>query len=117
MKERYPSFIDALRDLDDCLSMVFLFATFPQTKDLHTRAIHLCRRLSGESDVVGYSLNMSVSGFAYDMNVTKNTPANQHPYKIIFYPIAGIYVLNALNEFLSFGFGLKYRATLSSFVY
>ena len=31
---RYPSFVDALRDLDDCLCMIFLFANFPQHRDI-----------------------------------------------------------------------------------
>ena len=44
---RYPSFIDAIRDLDDCLSMCFLFATFPKTKRTHKEFINLCRRLTG----------------------------------------------------------------------
>ena len=48
---RYPSFIDAIRDLDDCLSMSFLFATFPKTKVTHEIFISLCRRLTGMFDL------------------------------------------------------------------
>ncbi|WAR01398.1 PESC-like protein [Mya arenaria] len=36
------------RDMDDCLSMVFLFSVFPKTKETDTRFIQLCRRLSVE---------------------------------------------------------------------
>lgn len=34
VKERYPSFVEALRDLDDALTMVFLFASLPQVSSL-----------------------------------------------------------------------------------
>ncbi|ELW66540.1 Pescadillo like protein [Tupaia chinensis] len=44
----YPTFIDALRDLDDALSMCFLFSTFPRTGKCHVHTIQLCRRLSVE---------------------------------------------------------------------
>lgn len=29
IKERYPSFVDCLRDLDDALCLIFLYAKFP----------------------------------------------------------------------------------------
>lgn len=45
---RYPTFIDALRDLDDALSMCFLFSTFPRTGKCHVQTIQLCRRLAVE---------------------------------------------------------------------
>lgn len=45
---RYPTFIDALRDLDDALSMCFLFSTFPRTGKCHVQTIQLCRRLTVE---------------------------------------------------------------------
>ncbi|XP_020700242.1 pescadillo homolog [Dendrobium catenatum] len=48
--ERYPTFVDALRDLDDCLTMVHLFATLPAMESEHIQVdrIHNCRRLSHE---------------------------------------------------------------------
>ncbi|XP_054466838.1 pescadillo [Anoplopoma fimbria] len=48
VKERYPSFIDALRDIDDSLCMCFLFSTFARTGKCHVQTIQLCRRLTVE---------------------------------------------------------------------
>ncbi|XP_056139734.1 pescadillo [Lampris incognitus] len=48
IKERYPTFIDALRDMDDALSMCFLFSTFARTGKCHVQTIQLCRRLTVE---------------------------------------------------------------------
>merc|ERR1712157_34173 len=46
--ERYPNFIDAIRDLDDALTLIFLFATFPQSRKTHSDMIRLCKRLKYE---------------------------------------------------------------------
>lgn len=48
VKERYPSFIDAIRDLDDCLTLCFLFSTFPSLPHIPRTQSDLCRRLSME---------------------------------------------------------------------
>ncbi|MCO5611119.1 hypothetical protein L7F22_065369 [Adiantum nelumboides] len=50
VKERYPSFIDALRDLDDPLTMLHLFATFPAEAayKIPSATVNNCRRLSLE---------------------------------------------------------------------
>ncbi|GAB1607916.1 pescadillo homolog isoform X2 [Argonauta hians] len=48
VKERYPSFADALGDLDDCLSLLFLFSTFPKMQRVNVHRIRLCRRLTVE---------------------------------------------------------------------
>lgn len=45
---RYPTFIDALRDIDDALCMCFLFSTFARTGKCHVQTIQLCRRLTVE---------------------------------------------------------------------
>jgi pescadillo protein len=49
VKERYPSFVDALRDLDDALSMIFLFAVLPiESKKVHPDVITKCQQLASE---------------------------------------------------------------------
>ncbi|KAJ2706863.1 mRNA-binding ribosome synthesis protein nop7 [Coemansia spiralis] len=46
--ERYPAFADALRDLDDALCMVFLFATMPAVSRVTKDTVDQCKRLSTE---------------------------------------------------------------------
>ena len=48
VKERYPTFLDSVRDMDDSLSMCSLFATFPKSSSTHTQYIQMSRRLSVE---------------------------------------------------------------------
>ncbi|KAL8846960.1 MAG: hypothetical protein Q9221_007973 [Calogaya cf. arnoldii] len=48
IKERYPTFVDALRDLDDALSLLFLFANLPSTPAVPPKTIALCQRLCSE---------------------------------------------------------------------
>ena len=48
VKERYPTYTDAIRDLDDCLSLIFLFSVLPKSRRIYVERVHLCRRLSLE---------------------------------------------------------------------
>lgn len=48
VKERYPSFVDAVRDLDDALTLCFLFARMPNSSVVRPQVIHDCRRLTVE---------------------------------------------------------------------
>eukprot|EP00050_Salpingoeca_kvevrii_P014236 m.34058 g.34058 ORF g.34058 m.34058 type:complete len:611 (+) comp5645_c0_seq1:70-1902(+) len=48
IKERYPTFVDAVRDLDDALCLVFLFAQLPQTYSVQMETISKCNRLACE---------------------------------------------------------------------
>ena len=47
---RFPTFTDAVRDLDDCLTLCFTFANFPATKRTQVELVHTCRRLTGMTD-------------------------------------------------------------------
>lgn len=48
IKERYPSFLDALRDIDDALSMMFLFANMPATSAVSARITSQANKLTNQ---------------------------------------------------------------------
>jgi pescadillo protein len=75
IRERYPTFIDALRDLDDCLSMLFLFANLPSTATVPAKMIARCERLCLEFEhylIVSHSLRksfLSIKGIYYQATI------------------------------------------------
>ncbi|XP_075441260.1 pescadillo homolog [Ascaphus truei] len=86
IKERYPTFIDALRDVDDALSMCCLFSTFPRTGKCHVQTIQLCRRLSVELlnyVIASRSLRkvfLSIKGIYYQADILGQTVTWVTPY-------------------------------------
>ena len=45
---RYPTFNDAMNDMDDCLTLCFFYSTLPRSTKVPTNLIILCRRLAVE---------------------------------------------------------------------
>jgi len=75
IKERYPTFIDALRDLDDALSMLYLFANLPQSDTVPPKTIALAKRLCLEFEhylIRTHSLRksfLSIKGIYYQATI------------------------------------------------
>lgn len=75
IKERYPTFVDALRDLDDALSLLFLFASLPSTSTVPPKTISLCQRLCLEFEhylIITHSLRksfISIKGIYYQATI------------------------------------------------
>ncbi|XP_017477538.1 PREDICTED: pescadillo homolog isoform X2 [Rhagoletis zephyria] len=75
VKERYPTFIDAIKDLDDCLTLLFLFSTFPSLRLIPREQSVLCRRLTIE--FLHYVINtrslrkvfISIKGFYFQAEI------------------------------------------------
>ncbi|KAJ1833294.1 mRNA-binding ribosome synthesis protein nop7, partial [Coemansia sp. RSA 2703] len=73
--ERYPTFVEALRDLDDALCMVFLFATMPVVGSVDGKIIEECQRLSNEFMhyvIYSHSLRkvfLSIKGIYYQADI------------------------------------------------
>jgi pescadillo protein len=89
VKERYPSFVDALRDLDDALSMLFLFANLPSTSYVPPKTIALCQRLCLEFQhylIVSRSLRrsfLSIKGIYYQATIQGQDIMWLVPYKFV----------------------------------
>jgi pescadillo protein len=75
IKERYPTFDDALGDLDDCISNVFLFATLPADELIDHSQTQKCKRLCGELMqyvILSKSLQkvfLSIKGIYYQVKI------------------------------------------------
>ncbi|XP_043676989.1 pescadillo homolog isoform X1 [Vespula pensylvanica] len=92
VKERYPTFIDALRDLDDCLTLCFLFSTFPSLAHIPRDQSSLCRRLTIEFlhyVVAAKALRkvfISIKGYYYQAEIKGQTITWIVPHHFSFEP-------------------------------
>ncbi|KAN0019565.1 hypothetical protein ACTFIU_002781 [Dictyostelium citrinum] len=79
IKERYPTFQDALKDLDDCLSLIHLFANMDASAKVRENQILACERLAREFQyyiIQSKSLRkvfVSVKGVYYQAEVMGET--------------------------------------------
>lgn len=89
VKERYPTFVDALRDLDDALSMLYLFANIPSTPDVPTKLIARCNRLTLEWEhflIRTHALRksfLSIKGIYYQATIQGQDILWLVPYKFV----------------------------------
>lgn len=89
IKERYPTFVDALRDLDDALSLLFLFANLPSTSTVPPKTIALCQRLCLEFEhylITSHSLRrsfLSIKGIYYQATIQGQDILWLVPYKFV----------------------------------
>ena len=89
VRERYPTFIDALRDLDDALSLLFLFANLPSTETVPPRVISRCQRLCHEFQHYLITTNalkksfLSIKGIYYQATIQGQDVMWLVPYKFV----------------------------------
>ncbi|KAJ7293272.1 Pescadillo N-terminus-domain-containing protein [Mycena rebaudengoi] len=87
IKERYPTFIDAVRDIDDALCMVFLFASLPSNSRLPPSLIENCFRLAAEWQLYVMHTRslrktfLSIKGIYYQAEVMDQTVTWLVPYQ------------------------------------
>jgi pescadillo protein len=89
IKERYPTFVDALRDLDDVLSMLFLFANLPSSEHIPAKTIALCQRLTREFEhyvITSHALRksfLSIKGIYYQATIQGQDILWLVPYRFV----------------------------------
>ncbi|KAG8219941.1 Pescadillo N-terminus-domain-containing protein [Butyriboletus roseoflavus] len=87
IKERYPTFIDAVRDIDDALCMIFLFASLPSNDRVSPSLIANCSRLAAEWQLyVMHSRSLrkvflSIKGIYYQVEVMDQDVTWLVPYQ------------------------------------
>lgn len=96
VKERYPTFVDAIRDLEDCLCLCFLYATFPKNSTAPVEMVTLCRKLTIE--FMHYVIEskclrkvfVSIKGYYYQAEIMGQTVTWIVPHKFSFVPPSNV---------------------------
>lgn len=107
VKERYPRFIDALRDCDDALSMCFLFAMFPKGRGRPDDLIELSRRLTVEfmhyviSSKSLRKVFISIKGYYYQAEIMGQTITWVVPHQFVIDRVSNV-DLNVMKTFTEF---------------
>lgn len=89
VRERYPTFIDALRDLDDALSLLSLFANLPSTPTVPPKVVARCQRLCQEFEHFLITTNslrksfLSIKGIYYQATIQGQDIMWLVPYKFV----------------------------------
>ncbi|KAL8963123.1 MAG: hypothetical protein Q9193_000577 [Seirophora villosa] len=115
IKQRYPTFVDALRDLDDALSLMFLFANLPSTSTVPPKTIDLCQRLCLEFEhylITTHSLRrsfISIKGIYYQATIQGQDILWLVPHKFVQRVTGDV-------DFRIMGTFVEFYATLLGFV-
>jgi pescadillo len=89
IRERYPTFNDAIRDLDDALSLLFLFANLPATPTVPPKIISRCQRLCHEFEHYLITTNslkksfLSIKGIYYQATIQGQDVMWLVPYRFV----------------------------------
>ncbi|KAI0094704.1 Pescadillo N-terminus-domain-containing protein [Irpex rosettiformis] len=87
IKERYPTFVDAVRDIDDALCMIFLFASLPSSAKLSSDLVDNCARLAAEWQLYVIHTQalrkvfLSIKGVYYQAEICDQTVTWLVPYQ------------------------------------
>ncbi|KAI0815167.1 Pescadillo N-terminus-domain-containing protein [Irpex lacteus] len=87
IKERYPTFVDAVRDIDDALCMIFLFASLPSSAKVAPDLVENCARLAAEWQLYVIHTQalrkvfLSIKGVYYQAEVFDQTVTWLVPYQ------------------------------------
>ncbi|KAF5269692.1 hypothetical protein FQA39_LY08615 [Lamprigera yunnana] len=108
VKERYPTYLDALRDLDDCLTLAFLFSTFPSIEHISRDLFILCRRLTVEfmhAVIEAKALRkvfISIKGYYYQVEIKGVTITWIVPHQFSYQPQRGDVDFKIMATFAEF---------------
>jgi pescadillo len=89
IRERYPTFVDAIRDLDDALSLLFLFTNLPSTTTVPPKIIARCQRLCHEFEHYLITTNslrksfLSIKGIYYQATIQGQDVMWLVPYRFV----------------------------------